>query len=128
MQYPRKIYSIDNGLITIAGTEDLGRICENTVATELYRKQMDTYYWKSKNGEEVDFIIKNRNKLKAIQVSYNIEGMDTKKREIKALVKCMDELNLKTAEIITFDYQNEEMLENKKIIYRPLWKFLLDIS
>ncbi len=128
MQYPRKIYCIDNGFANLAGTEDLGRICENTVAVELLRRQANTYYWRSRTGEEVDFIVKEGQKFRAIQVCYDPEAMDTREREIKALVKCMDEFGLKEGEVITFDYEDEEMIENKKIRYTPLWKYLLGRS
>ncbi|MCK5558972.1 MAG: ATP-binding protein [Thermoplasmata archaeon] len=128
LQYPRKIYSIDNGIANLAGTENLGSLCENTVAVELLRRQLNTYYWKSRSGEEVDFIVKKGNKINTIQVCYNPEKMDTKERETKALIKCMNEFKLKDGTVITYDYEDEEKIANKKIKYIPLWKFLLNIK
>ncbi len=128
MQYPRKIYCVDSGFANLSGTENMGRICENTVAVELLRRKRDTYYWKSRFQEEVDFIVRDKKKITAIQVCYNPEAMDTKKREIKALVKCMSEFGLKEAMVITFDYEDKEKIENKKIRYVPLWKYLLGCS
>ncbi len=128
MQYPRKIYSIDNGIANLAGTENLGSLCENTVAVELLRRQLNTYYWKSRSAEEVDFIVKKGNKINAIQVCYDPEKMDTKEREVKALIKCMNEFKLKEGTIITFDYEDEDKISKKKIKYIPLWKFLLGVN
>jgi len=128
LQYPRKIYCIDNGFVNISGTENLGRICENTVAVEYLRRSVETYYWKYSTGEEVDFILKDGTKLKAVQVCYDPEAVDTKEREIKALLRCLNEFGLKKAKVITFDYEAEETIKNKKIIFIPLWKFLLDIE
>ena len=128
MQYPRKIYAIDNGFANLAGTEDLGRLCENTVAVELLRQSAHTFYWKSRSGSEVDFVIKEKNRIRAIQVCYDPEALTTKEREMKALIKCMDEFKLKKAEIITFDHEAKENIGNKMIRFIPLWKFLLRLS
>jgi len=128
MQYPRKIYSIDNGLANLAGTDNVGSLCENAVAVELLRRKKNTYYWKSQIGEEVDFIVKEGNKIEAIQVCYDPEKIDTKEREVKALLKCMDEFKLKNSKVVTYDFEGEEKYERKKIKYVPLWKFLLNLK
>lgn len=128
MQYPRKIYAIDCGFANLAGTENLGRICENTVAIELLRRGTSTFYWKSRSGEEVDFVVRKGRRIRPIQVCYDPEAQETKEREIKALIKCMDEFKLKKAEVITFDYEDEEKVKNKTIQFIPLWKFLLGFS
>jgi len=128
MQYPRKIYTIDCGFANLAGTENLGRICENTVAIELLRRGASTFYWKYRSGEEVDFVLRKGRRIRPIQVCYDPDAQETKEREIKALIKCMDEFKLKMAEVITFDYEDEEKVKNKTIQFIPLWKFLLGIS
>ncbi len=51
--------------------------------------------------------------------------METKEREVKALVKTMEEFTLESGLIITEDFEGEEKIKNKKIIYEPLWKWLL---
>ena len=48
--------------------------------------------------------------------------------EIKTLLKCLNEFGLENAQVITFDYESEETIENKKIKFIPLWKFLLGID
>ncbi len=125
MQYPRKIYAVDNGMANLAGQDNLGNLCENTVAVELLRRGKSAYYWKSRTGEEVDFIVKEKGKVEALQVCYNLEDIGTREREIKALLKCMREFGLKRGKIITFDYEGEERIEKMEIGYQPVWKFLL---
>ncbi len=125
MQYPRKIYAVDNGIANLAGGENLGNLCENTVAVELLRRKERTFYWKSRAGEEVDFIVKGKGKVRALQVCYDPEAMGTREREIRALVKCMREFGLKRSKVITFDYEAKERSENMEIEYQPVWKFLL---
>ena len=134
LQYPRKIYFIDNGFITSISTrhsKDYGRLYENAVAIELLRRysQKDTelYYWNDRRGKEVDFVVKNGLKIKQlIQVCYDIEHYDTKKREIDALLKASNELNCKNLLIITGDVEGTEELKNKKINFVPLSKWLLE--
>ena len=132
MLYPRKIYCVDNGIANIAGfktSENLGRLYENTVAIELLRRGFNLYYWKTKQHEEVDFVVKQGTQImKLIQVCYDIEAMDTKQREVKALDKAMDAFHLNEGLIITDKLEGQQKIDGKNIVYRPLWKWLLDLS
>lgn len=127
MQYPRKIYCIDTGLgnaIAFKFSENTGKLMENAVFLELKRQGKEVFYWKGKG--EVDFIIKEGLKVtQLIQVCHDIEDINTRKRETSALLEAIDEFKLKEGLIITWDYTGEEKLEGKKIIYTPLWKWLL---
>lgn len=133
MQYPRKHYFIDNGFITSIATrnsKDHGRLYENLVAITLLRKtaqnNRNIFYWKNQCGVEVDFIIKDELHVqKLIQVCYDIEDYDTKKREINALIKASEKLNCNQLMIITRDVQGEETIKDKKIVYKPLYQWLI---
>ena len=127
-QYPRKIYSIDTGLKNaLSWDEDLGRICENAVFLKLKKERKNVYYWKSKDGYEVDFVLREGAGVKSlIQVTYNIEDEKTRKREVRALLKASKELKCNDLKIITWDYEGEASIEGKKIKYVPLWKFALN--
>lgn len=130
MQYPRKIYCIDNGIVNIVGfklSENIGNIYENTVANELVRQGNKIYYWKNRQQEEVDFVVKNGTQVKQlIQVCYDLDDVDTKKREIKSLIKAMNSFKLDEGLIITEKINDVETIDNKKIIYKPLWRWLLE--
>jgi len=130
MQYPRKIYCIDNGIVNIVGfklSENIGNIYENTVANELIRKGKKIYYWKNRQQEEVDFVVVHGTQVKQlIQVCYNIENNDTKNREIKSLLKAMDSFKINKGLIITEDYDSTEIIDDKKIIFKSLWKWLIE--
>jgi predicted AAA+ superfamily ATPase len=85
----------------------------------------EIYYWKNPKGE-VDFVIKEGLKVKElIQVCWNIENEETKKREVKSLLEAMKQLKLKQGLVITEDHDDEETIDRKKIRYVPLWKWLL---
>ena len=63
---PKKVYCIDSGLRNIVSfkfSEDLGRIVENIVFLELFRREKEVYYWRDRTGREVDFVIKERLKV-----------------------------------------------------------------
>lgn len=130
----RKVYSIDSGLSNAIGfrfTKNSGKLMENIVATELRIRQtfepgIEIYYWKDQSGKEVDFLVKDGLKVSGlIQVCQDFSDMGTKEREVKSLVKALDEFNLESGLIITEDYEGDEKIGNKEIIYMPLWKWLL---
>ena len=129
MQYPRKIYCVDNGLANTTGfkiSDNLGNLYENTVATSLIRRGFDLYYWKTKRQEEVDFVVKKGTKvLQLIQVSYNLDSINTKHREIKALGKAMRMFGIKEGIVITNELEGQEQIDGGTVLYVPLWKWLL---
>lgn len=133
----KKIYCIDNGFIHLKSFKsslDIGKLYENLVAIELKKKEIDgefnVYYWKNVQQEEVDFVIKEKIKIKQlIQVCFNIQNPETKEREIRALIKAGNELKCKNLLVITEDYEGEEEIKwfgiKGKIKFIPLWKWLL---
>ena len=128
---PKKVYCIDSGLRNIVSfkfVEDLGRIAENVVFLELFRRGKEVYYWRDRTGREVDFAVKGKLKVsELVQVCWRIEEEKTRKREITALVKAMDELKLKEGLIITENTEGRENINGKWITYKPLWKWLVEV-
>ena len=131
----KKVYAIDSGLIknlSISFKESIGHVYENIVAIELFRQKSfnqnkEIYYWKNQLHEEVDFVIQQGLKInQLIQVCYKIDDYDTKKREVRALIKASQELKCNNLLIITRDYESKEKIDGKEIVYIPLWKWLLD--
>ena len=128
--YPKKIYSIDNGLInsiSIKFSDNYGILFENMVFLELRRQNKDFCYYITKNNLEVDFVIKEKLKYsKIIQVCFNLEENETKIREIKAITTAMSELKLKRAYIITLKEKEEIKLGDKTIQVIPFYDFFLN--
>lgn len=135
MQYPRKVYFIDNVFINAISTRfssNFGRLYENTVAVELKRKNKECYYWKNIEKEEVDFVVANNGKIdQLIQVSYDISDSDTKKREIRALLKASKALKCTNLLVINKEYSGQEDLEwfgiKRKVVFISLWKWLMQV-
>lgn len=126
---PRKVYCADNGFFNATGfrfMENKGKLIENSVSVELKRQNKETYYWKDDQQREVDFVVKEGAHIRQlIQVCYDIGNFNTKEREINALLKASEELDCQNLLVITWDYEPEEKIKNKKIVYKPLWKWLL---
>ena len=127
LQNPKKIYCIDNGFVTSLGfrfTQNKGNLLENLVAIELKRRGNDIYYYKDKL--ECDFLIKEKLKIVgAIQVCFNLDEKN-EKREFNGLVEAIKKFNLKKGLVLTYGQEEEIEIEKKKIIIKPVWKWLLE--
>jgi predicted AAA+ superfamily ATPase len=131
---PRKVYSIDVGLSNAIGfrfRENLGKLAENLVALELRRRQvqhpdLEFFYWKDETQLEVDFVIKEGLRVQGLlQVCWDPSEEETRRREVRGLVKAMDEFELHEGLVLTEDFEGEEKVKGKKILYKPVWSWLL---
>ncbi len=124
---PKKIYSIDNGLSkanSASFSEDKGKMFENMVFINLRKKYKDIFYFQNKR--ECDFLIKDREKIiQAIQVCYKFND-ENQEREVKGLLEAMQELKLEEGLILTYNQEDKIKIEGKKIIVKPVWKWLLE--
>src|SRR3989338_6632160 len=124
-----KAYLCDIGFAKLLEvSRDKGKKMENAVFLELERKKKsltEIACWKNAQQEEVDFVVKQGRKVRQIiQVCCNIEDLDAKKREIRALIKASKELKCKDLLVITEDKEVEEIIKKKKI--KPkIYKLLL---
>ncbi|RKY42224.1 MAG: hypothetical protein DRP80_07025 [Candidatus Omnitrophota bacterium] len=132
---PKKIYCIDTAMADVISfkiSENIGKLMENLVAGELLRRKSywqnnwEIYYYKDHQQREIDFLIKEGSEIKnLIQVSFinTIEEME--KKEIDFFKKASSLLKCKNLSIITWDYEEELNINEIKIKFIPLWKWLL---
>ena len=122
----KKYYSIDTGLRNATSfrfSKDVGKLMENIVLLELKRRNKEVYYWKGKH--ETDFVVKEGLKVnELINVCFDLNN--AKEREVNGLIESLNHFKLKKGLIINEDYLGEEIVEGKKICYRPLWLWLLE--
>lgn len=128
MYYNKKIYIIDNGLAKYLGfrfTPDNGRLLENAVFIELKRRRNEIYYYF--DNKECDFVIKGQTAgiTQVIQVCFELTT-ENKEREIEGLKEAMIKFKLKEGLILTYDQEDEFNIKGKKIIVKPVWKWLLE--
>jgi predicted AAA+ superfamily ATPase len=130
---PRKIYCIDTGLVSsiaFATSRNTGHLMENIVSVELQRRKaldpsMDVFYWKDHRGREVDFVVLRKGEVKElIQVTFDIDQLDIRDRELSALNGGEKELECSRKTIITFDREGKR--GDARMV--PLWKWLLGLG
>jgi len=113
----KKYYLIHPSLALALASPDSGKIIENLV---MFKTKAD-FFWREGN-KEVDFIVSNK-KIVPVEVKYK---KNVRKKEIKSLLSFMDKFKVKEGLVITEDKEEEEKIENKKIRFVPLWKWLLE--
>lgn len=91
MVNPRKAYPIDPGLIPIyerVGRDNLGHALETAVFIELLRRGCAVHYFRTSQGNEVDFHASDpAGNTQFIQVCANASTPDTLQREIRSLLE-----------------------------------------
>ena len=130
---PKKVYVVDNGYINAKAlrySPDHGKLMENLVFTELVKRgfmpNCDLFYYKTRNDNEVDFVIKKDLKVtELIQVSYQTNNISTEQGEIKSLVQASEELNGDLLTVLTWDEEKNVHSDDKVIHFIPVWKWLL---
>lgn len=122
-----KRYFTDNGILNNFLFNGETKLLENLVAAQLNRLYHNTaeelrlfYYYK---GVEVDFCIPEAEL--AIQVSYNIDDIDTYEREVGGLVSFLKSFKKYHGLIVTWDTEKQIKEENISINVIPVWKWLL---
>lgn len=121
LMYPRKVYFIDTGFMTALSTKfskNSGRLLENLAFNQLSRGNEAVYYYKDDNGGEVDFVLMDNGKTKALyQVCFDLSDEETRRREIKSLFKAGKTLHCQNLFILSLEKPETEVLPKEiKII------------
>ncbi|PIN84807.1 MAG: hypothetical protein COV47_05510 [Candidatus Diapherotrites archaeon CG11_big_fil_rev_8_21_14_0_20_37_9] len=127
IQNPKKVYCVDNGFVTVAGfrfSDNEGKLLENLVLVELKRRSKEVYY--SSDKKECDFVIKEKTRIvQAVQVTWKLTVED-RERELSGLLEAMEKFDLKEGLILTNDQEEEIKRDQKKVLVKPTWKWLLE--
>ena len=125
----KKIYCIDNGLTASAAfsfSANIGRYLENMVFCSFLQAEQKVYYYKTKNGLEVDFFRPDAiGSEKLLQVCADMQNEKTRQRECRALFKAFEELDLEGGIIVTMDEEDKIEKNGKIIRIVPAWKYFL---
>ena len=128
---PKRVYCVDHAMVTSVSSGILvnsGHLLENLVFTALRRIHPNIYYYKTKTGREVDFIVPMRGRPKMlVQVCESLAEPQTRKRETTALSEAMAELGLKTGTIVTRNEDERLEVGAGNIEVVPAWRFLLEL-
>ena len=127
---PKKVYCIDHALITSVASGILvnsGHLLENLVFTALRRRHERIYYYRTGTGREVDFVVPRRGRPPLlVQVCESVAHPQTRKRELAALVRAMEELGVMSATLVTRNRRERIEAGGGRIDAVPIWRFLLD--
>ena len=127
-----KYYCIDNGLrsaVLLPQSNDNGKKLENTVFLQLYRQRspIDRIFYFQGKGE-CDFVVQRGVDIDSlIQVTWNIDDADTRRREIEGLLEASAATGCDNLYIITADHSEEINLADGRTIHvQPAWRWLLN--
>lgn len=128
---PKKVYCVDHAMVTSVSSGILinsGHLMENLVFVALRRLYPEVYYYKTKSGREIDFIVApSRRSRILVQVCESLAEPQTRKRETTALSEAMSELGIKTGTIVTRNEDEQFEVDAGTINVVPAWRFLLDL-
>jgi predicted AAA+ superfamily ATPase len=128
---PKKIYCVDHALVRSINSGILansGHILENLVYTALRRISPDIFYYKTRTGREVDFIVGRQGLPRMlVQVCESMAAEQTSKRETAALCEAMRELQLTESTVVTRNEEGVITVDSGHITMVPAWRFLLSL-
>ena len=128
---PKKIYCVDHALVHSVSSGILlnyGHLLENLVFTALRRHHTGVYYYKTKSGREVDFVVPGEKRSRMlVQVCVSLAEARTRKREILSLSEAMSELGQKKGTLVTKNEDDRLQVDSGVIEVVPIWRFLLDL-
>jgi predicted AAA+ superfamily ATPase len=125
---PKKFYLIDlaiHNYLTFAFSENRGRLLENLIFLALRRKGHPVFYYKTAQGYEVDYLVKDKGKGQLIQVCQDLNRIDTFSREKRALISALKELGLGAGTIVTDHEKRLERAGGFTLNIMPAWEWLL---
>ncbi len=121
---PKKIYLMDTGfsLLSTDFSENRGKLLENAVAVELFRRRAECFYYKGRR--ECDFVVKKGTKPEVvIQVCWELT-LKNETRELRGLREAMNAFAIKEGFILTNGEERDLTFEGARILIRPVWKWL----
>jgi uncharacterized protein len=124
----KKIYISDVGLRIATAfqfSQDVGRYVENLVFNALRSKYKDIYYWKSRTGAEIDFLVRHKGTMTAVNVCY----ADVMPEREFVGFKHLGHENIPTVKNILVSKSLSDRVERDGIVVEvvPIWKFLLTV-
>ena len=118
----KKYYFIDNGILNLFLPDPHTSLLENLVAGQLRRLFGDEVYFYH-SGVEVDFYVPELQL--AVQACYNLNDIETRTREINALLQLAKRTELRKMLIITKDDETIISENGTHIEVLPVWKWLM---
>ena len=127
----KKVFVIDNGIrnkVALMFSADKGKFLENLVFIELKRRKKKFYFYKTKKNLEIDFLYHENKEFHLLQISYGLDDLRTRDREIRAIVDAARELSYTKNLLLTYEEEATIIEKGVEITILPVWKWLLEID
>lgn len=128
LQYPRKVYFIDNGFLTSLTTrfsKNYGRLFENFVFWHLTKENKNLFYYKNDRGEEIDFVLIKNGEIETLyQACFDLKDFETYQRETKSLLKAGKKFSCQNLYVIGDKPARKISREEAKIKFIDLAQFI----
>ena len=124
----KKTYMIDCGMANACGfkfAKNNGKLLENLIFIDYKQRNLEVFFYKTKNNLEVDFILKDHNNITPVQIAWQIDNKKTLLREVTALSVALDELNLEKGVIVTAEDSIPYDIEDHRIMHVSAYEWLL---
>ena len=125
---PRKIYAVDTGLVRACSRRtdpDTGHLLENLVFLELRRRGLETAYYRTASGRELDFIARASGQPPMlVQVCTDISDEETRAREVGALREAMTEVGADSGTVVTLFEEATLEAGSGHIDVVPAWRWV----
>lgn len=124
----KKIYFCDIGLKnSIGGHQDIGFDAETSVFIHTLKDVSKDplgkiFYWLDAKKNETDIIMTYDSKLIPIEVKYRTSIED---KDLKGILNFCKKFGIKYAYVVTKERLDEKVVEGLRIVFVPLWLFLL---
>lgn len=123
-----KMFFYDNGFrniviknfLSIKNRSDKGLLYENFVATELFKKQIELKYWRTKSKAEVDFIVEQNGKIIPVEVKSNLN----KPIATKSFQSFAEKYNPKKSFILS----EKLYAEKNNVFFRPIFYITSELT
>jgi uncharacterized protein len=127
---PAKVYAMDHGLVRMMAYQhdsNSGHLLENLVFVELRRRGFQLTYHITKEGYEVDFVVRDaRGELmELLQVCTSLGDGDTAAREWRALEAAIGETKAKRATVVTMYERGERKIGKCRVQVVPAYEWIL---
>ncbi len=123
----KKLYFWEEGLRrALTLDRDDGKAAENISAWHLIKKGRESkpffepYYWKNKY--EVDFVYDDSKKIIPVEIKYREHPANA---DLKGLIEFMEMENLNTGIVVTKDTFRKGDFRGRRVLFIPIWLFLL---
>ncbi len=126
MVNPRKAYPVDPGLIPVfdrTGRVNLGHALETVVRLELERRGASVTYVRTREGHEVDFLVRPPEGGEAlIQVCAELDTPEARERETRALLEAAREHPRASLHLLTLVPETAlDLPEKIEVQWAPAW-------